>query len=305
MPGLPPDPGPARRLASHLPSTPARRDQQRADAARIFDARYAIGSWTRSRPCIARSRATVGGWSVRVGHGFGVHVGRQRRHAPPVVDSRRGAAAAGSERLGGARRPTCGRRRPSRSRPREELLVLRLRGVAHGRARLARKFCTITSCTCGSCRWTSDREQRLARSRERLTDADEDARRERDGEASGVLDRPSRTAGTLSGEPKWGPPRSASRSEDVSSIMPIEALHVLSSREFLVAHHAGLRCGSSLSPRSRIATARRLERRAVRRVVQPAPRRRTALRPSPSVKSASLQPIFRPAFRDRRRPVGA
>ena len=34
----------------------------------------------------------------------------------------------------------------------------------------------------------------------------------------------SRTAGTLSGEPKWGPPRSVSRSDDVSNIMPIEAL---------------------------------------------------------------------------------
>ena len=34
----------------------------------------------------------------------------------------------------------------------------------------------------------------------------------------------SRTAGTLSGEPKCGPPFADSRSHEVSSIMPIEAL---------------------------------------------------------------------------------
>ena len=47
---------------------------------------------------------------------------------------------------------------------------------------------------------------------------------------NGIASRPassivrSRTAGTLSGDPKCGPPRSARRSSDVSSIIPIEAL---------------------------------------------------------------------------------
>ena len=47
---------------------------------------------------------------------------------------------------------------------------------------------------------------------------------------NGIASRPAssivrnRTAGTLSGEPKCGPPRADNRSEDVSSIMPIEAL---------------------------------------------------------------------------------
>ncbi len=51
---------------------------------------------------------------------------------------------------------------------------------------------------------------------------------------NGMASRPassivrSLTAGNLSGEPKWGPPRWERRSDDVSSMIPIDALTCLS-----------------------------------------------------------------------------
>jgi hypothetical protein len=92
-----------------------------------------------------------------------------------------------------------------------------------------RKFCTMTSCTCRYRRWSS----RIANS---------DSARSRalspipmsTPVVNGIASRPassivrSRTAGTLSGEPTCGPPRRDRRSEEVSSISPIEALTCLS-----------------------------------------------------------------------------
>ncbi len=68
----------------------------------------------------------------------------------------------------------------------------------------------------------------------------------------------SRTAGSLSGEPWWARPFSAnSRSEVVSSIMPIDGETGL--RRFISSQDMtpGLRCGSSpVSSSTRIAIAR-------------------------------------------------
>ncbi len=73
--------------------------------------------------------------------------------------------------------------------------------------------------------------------------------------ASSIVRR--RTAGTLSGEPKCGPPRSPSRSDDVSSISPIEALTCLRRASSSYDITPGFRCGSSpVSSITRIATAR-------------------------------------------------
>ena len=55
----------------------------------------------------------------------------------------------------------------------------------------------------------------------------------------------SRAAGSLSGEPKCGPPRSASRSEVVSSMSPIEAETGRSARTSASVSTPGFRCGSS------------------------------------------------------------
>ena len=81
---------------------------------------------------------------------------------------------------------------------------------------------------------------------------------------NGIESRPassstrSRTAGSLSGEPKWASPLvSNSRREVVSSIIPIEGETGLS--RFISSHDMtpGLRCGSSpVSSSTRIAIAR-------------------------------------------------
>ncbi len=68
----------------------------------------------------------------------------------------------------------------------------------------------------------------------------------------------SRTAGSLSGEPKWASPFSVnSRVDVVSSIIPIDGATGLS--RFISSHDMtpGLRCGSSpVSSSTRIAIAR-------------------------------------------------
>ena len=68
----------------------------------------------------------------------------------------------------------------------------------------------------------------------------------------------SRTAGSLSGEPKWASPLvSKSRREVVSSIIPIEGATGLSRLQLLHDITPGLRCGSSpVSSSTRIAIAR-------------------------------------------------
>lgn len=68
----------------------------------------------------------------------------------------------------------------------------------------------------------------------------------------------SRTAGSLSGEPKCGPPGSLhSRVAVVSSIMPIEAETGLSRWKSVQLSTPGLRCGSRpVSSRIRIDIAR-------------------------------------------------
>ncbi len=69
----------------------------------------------------------------------------------------------------------------------------------------------------------ADREEGLGALGQGLADPDEDAGGERDRQAPGVLDSTRRrTAGTLSGDPKCGPPRCDRRSEEVSSIIPID-----------------------------------------------------------------------------------
>ena len=70
-----------------------------------------------------------------------------------------------------------------------------------------------------------------------------------------------RTAGSLSGDPKCTPPFWLSRSEEVSSIMPMDALTCLSRAMSSHVITPGLRCGSSpVSSMTRIDTARRYSR---------------------------------------------
>jgi hypothetical protein len=70
----------------------------------------------------------------------------------------------------------------------------------------------------------ADREQRLGALAWRLADADEDARRERDGEAAGVLDRPQPHGRDLVGRTEVRTSAFRQPVDDVSSIMPIDAL---------------------------------------------------------------------------------
>ena len=81
---------------------------------------------------------------------------------------------------------------------------------------------------------------------------------------NGIASRPAssivrrRTAGILSGEPKCGPPRSDSRSEDVSSIRPIDGATCFSRAMSSYDITPGFRCGSRpVASITRIATARR------------------------------------------------
>ncbi len=81
---------------------------------------------------------------------------------------------------------------------------------------------------------------------------------------NGTLDRPassstrSRTAGSLSGEPWWGPPFSDhSRVAVVSSIMPMDGATGFSRCRSVHVITPGFRCGSSpVSSSTRTAMAR-------------------------------------------------
>ena len=80
---------------------------------------------------------------------------------------------------------------------------------------------------------------------------------------NGMASRPAssivriRTAGTLSGEPKWAPPFSNRRSDDVSSMSPIDALTCFSRAISSQLITPGFRCGNSpVSSMTRIAAAR-------------------------------------------------
>ena len=69
-------------------------------------------------------------------------------------------------------------------------------------------------------------------------------------EVNGTLASPaafkvaSRSAGTLSGAPKCGPPRSPSRSAVLSSMMPIETEALRSFARSAASIRPGLKCGS-------------------------------------------------------------
>ena len=89
----------------------------------------------------------------------------------------------------------------------------------------ARKFWTMTSWMCPYRRWSS----RIANSETARSRASSPIPTKMPV-VNGIASRPassivrSRTAGCLSGDPKCGPPFAESRSDDVSSINPIDAL---------------------------------------------------------------------------------
>jgi hypothetical protein len=107
-----------------------------------------------------------------------------------------------------------------------------------------------------------------------------------------------RAAGSLSGEPKCGPPRRDSRSEVVSSIRPIDAAAGRRRAKSSPVRTPGFRCGSS-DVSSRTAVAARARYSIV--VEQPSAAsssRATRYRSSglsPSVNSTSWQPARSPA----------
>ncbi len=122
---------------------------------------------------------------------------------------------------------------------------------------LARKFCTITSCTCGPAaaiaRSASSRSARVSPIPIRIPVVN--------GTRASPASRSvsSRAAGSLSGEPKCGPPRRESRSAVVSSIIPIEAATGRRApRSRAASSTPGLRCGRSAvsSSTARAAAAR-------------------------------------------------
>ena len=111
---------------------------------------------------------------------------------------------------------------------------------------LARKFCTITSCRwpCRSCSVAqrssaSIRSARVSPIPIRIPLVNGI----RSSPASPIVSR--RRAGTLSGEAQCGPPFAESRSEAVSSMIPIEAETGRSATSSSRVITPGLRCGSS------------------------------------------------------------
>ena len=81
----------------------------------------------------------------------------------------------------------------------------------------------------------------------------------------------SRTAGRLSGEPKCGPPRSDSRSDAVSSMIPCEAVTSRSAASSSRVITPGFACGSSPVSSSTSRHMRRGIRSSSRSQAQPAP----------------------------------
>ena len=66
------------------------------------------------------------------------------------------------------------------------------------------------------------------------------------------------TSGTLSGDPKWGPPFALSRSEDVSSMIPMDALTCFNRAMSSQLMTPGFRWGRSpVSSMTRMEAARR------------------------------------------------
>ena len=124
---------------------------------------------------------------------------------------------------------------------------------------LARKFCTITSWMPPYSRATP----RIANT-DSARSASVSPMPSRIPVVNGTLLRPassstrSRTAGSLSGLPKCGPPRSVnSRSAVVSSIMPMDGATGLSRWKSCQLSTPGFRCGSSpVSSSTRMAMAR-------------------------------------------------
>ena len=121
----------------------------------------------------------------------------------------------------------------------------------------ARKFWTITSCTC-PWRSASSRIVRSASSRSaRVSPMPMRmpvVNGTRSSPAAAIVAR--RAAGSLSGEPKCGRPRADSRSEVVSSIAPIDALTGRRARRSSRVSTPGFRCGSSPVSSSTAAAAR-------------------------------------------------
>ena len=135
---------------------------------------------------------------------LGVHViGRERGDAAPIVDTRveQPQALIG---IGQVRRCLHAHGRtehqPRDRDGRQELLVLRLRRAMHGRARLRAEVLhdDLLDVPVAPVE-IADGEQRLGTLPRRLADADEDPGRERDRQATGILDRPQPDGGHLVG----------------------------------------------------------------------------------------------------------
>ena len=121
--------------------------------------------------------------------------------------------------------------------------------------------------------------------------------------ASSIVRR--RTAGSLSGEPKCGPPRSAEPVAGGLEHQPHRGAHVLEPGQLLVGHHAGVqvRQQAGLLDHADRDRPQVLERRAGSRASASHARAsgyRSSGR-SPRVNSASLHPARRPAVGDRNR----
>ena len=65
-----------------------------------------------------------------------------------------------------------------------------------------------------------------------------------------------RRSGSLSGEPKCGPPRAESRSEDDSNMIPWDALTRRSRARSAASITPGFKCGSNPVPSSTVRAAR-------------------------------------------------
>ncbi len=108
----------------------------------------------------------------------------------------------------------------------------------------------------------------------------------------------SRAAGSLSGEPKCGPPRRDSRSDVVSSIVPIESEYGRSARTSSRVSTPGFRCGSRPVSSSTASAARARYSSVVAQPSEASSSRAARYRSSglsPSVNSASRQPAAAPA----------
>ncbi len=171
------------------------------------------------------------------------------------------ASCSGSDRFGG----TCTRiRGPSTSRATATVARYSSKPTS-GSARiavssLARKFWTITSCT-----WPCRRAAARIANSDSARSAAVSPMPTRIPVVNGTAARPassstrSRTAGSLSGEPKCGPPGSDhSRVEVVSSIIPMDGATGFSRSMSCQLITPGFRCGSRpVSSSTRTAIARR------------------------------------------------